>query len=257
MLQCNPSFLAHPSFSGLKSVDMGALGFSTAYHRNPAQLKFLRARLPFSRRTGRHRDSVHRIRPPFLRAGRFILPCIAGPDSRLRRASQRLPAYGDFAAGATRPLLALLTIRVRPAFWLFVVAFNFVGAADPHPRPLSPAIQASLPARAGALGAAYAIVVIYVPLLMITHCCTAFYLLVRSHPKVSPILASDAAASLAATIEISCETPVGSPDTPSSSLRCQAHEAGSKRRRQAMRVMVIVKATEDSEKGFEKFATPG
>ena len=44
------------------------------------------------------------------------------------------------------------------------------------------AIQAGIPAAPGELGAAYAIPVIYVPLLMITHV-AAFYLLVRSMSK--------------------------------------------------------------------------
>ena len=46
------------------------------------------------------------------------------------------------------------------------------------------AIQAGLPARAGELGAAYAIPIIYVPLLMITYV-AAFYLLVRPQPKAA------------------------------------------------------------------------
>jgi uncharacterized membrane protein len=66
---------------------------------------------------------------------------------------------------------------MRPLFWLFVVAFNLVGAVDIivdyyHGN------QFGLPALAGELGATYAIPVIYVPLLMITHV-VAFYLLVR------------------------------------------------------------------------------
>jgi hypothetical protein len=46
-------------------------------------------------------------------------------------------------------------------------------------RPVvEPAIQLDLPAIAGQLGATYAIPIIYVPLLMITHV-VAFYLLLR------------------------------------------------------------------------------
>jgi hypothetical protein len=48
-----------------------------------------------------------------------------------------------------------------------------------HPR--YHAIQAGLPAVAGEFGAAYAIPIIYVPVLMITHF-IAFYLLVRQQP---------------------------------------------------------------------------
>jgi hypothetical protein len=44
------------------------------------------------------------------------------------------------------------------------------------------------------LGATYAIPIIYVPVLMITHF-AAFYLLVRSQPKVARTFARDAAAS--------------------------------------------------------------
>ena len=80
-------------------------------------------------------------------------------------------------------MLALLTIRIRPVFWLFVVAFNLVGTTDLF-LDYYHAIQAGLPARAGELGAAYAIPIIYVPLLMITHV-AAFYLLVRPQPKAA------------------------------------------------------------------------
>ena len=75
-------------------------------------------------------------------------------------------------------MLALLTVRIRPLFWLFVVGFNLVGLAD-IVLDYYHAIQNDLPALAGELGAAYAIPIIYVPLLMITHV-AAFYLLLRS-----------------------------------------------------------------------------
>jgi len=74
-------------------------------------------------------------------------------------------------------ILALLTVGARPLFWLFVVAFNLVGVADLF-LDYYHAVQANLPAVAGELGAAYAIPIIYVPLLMITHI-AAFYMLVR------------------------------------------------------------------------------
>jgi hypothetical protein len=54
--------------------------------------------------------------------------------------------------------------------------------------------QVGLPALAGELGATYAIPIIYVPILMITHF-AAFYLLVRPQPKAARALAGDAAAS--------------------------------------------------------------
>jgi len=54
--------------------------------------------------------------------------------------------------------------------------------------------QFDLAALAGELGATYAIPIIYVPVLMITHF-AAFYLLVRSRPEVARVLTGDAAAS--------------------------------------------------------------
>jgi hypothetical protein len=89
-------------------------------------------------------------------------------------------------------ILALLTARIRRVFWLFVVAFNLVGAGDiilDYYR----AIQVGLPAMPWELGSAYAIPIIYVPLLMITHV-AAFYWLVRSRHKEDRSLAIDTSA---------------------------------------------------------------
>jgi len=77
-----------------------------------------------------------------------------------------------------------------------VVAFNLVGAADLILNCYH-AVLAGLPALAGELGATYAIPIIYVPVLMITHF-AAFYLLVRPQPGATRIRASDAATSLTA-----------------------------------------------------------
>ena len=104
----------------------------------------------------------------------FIVPGVVG--SQLPSSFATFAAYGDLATGVLA-LLALLTVGMRPLFWLFVVAFNVVGAADLLLNYFH-AVQADLPAVAGELGAAYAIPIIYVPLLMITHI-AAFYLLVR------------------------------------------------------------------------------
>jgi len=104
----------------------------------------------------------------------FILPGVVSPD--LPESFASLAAYGDFAAGVLA-LLALLSVRIRPLFWAFVVAFNAVGTVD-LVVDYYQAIQADLPAHAGLFGATYAIPVIYVPLLMITHI-AAFYLLAR------------------------------------------------------------------------------
>jgi hypothetical protein len=119
----------------------------------------------------------------------FILPGVAG---NLPTGFADFAAYGDFATGLLA-ILALLTVRIRPLFWLFVVAFNLVGVVDLifdyyH------ATRAGLPALAGQLGATYAIPVLYVPLLMITHV-VAFYLLLRPQPKAVRTLAAAAAAS--------------------------------------------------------------
>jgi hypothetical protein len=119
----------------------------------------------------------------------FLLPGVVGPD--LPAGFATFAAYGDFATGVLA-MLALLTVRTRPLFWLFVVAFNLVGATDIivdyyHGN------QLDLPALAGQLGATYAIPIIYVPLLMITHV-IAFYLLVRPQPMAARTLAGDAAA---------------------------------------------------------------
>ena len=120
----------------------------------------------------------------------FILPGVVGAN--LPAGFATFAAYGDFATGLLA-MLALLTVRTRPLFWLFVVAFNLVGAADIlidyyHGN------QLDLPALSGQLGATYAIPIIYVPLLMITHV-AAFYLLARPQPKAASALVGDAAAS--------------------------------------------------------------
>ena len=56
----------------------------------------------------------------------FILPGVVGPD--LPADFAMFAAYGDFATGVLA-MLALLTVRIRPLFWLFVVAFNLVGTS--------------------------------------------------------------------------------------------------------------------------------
>jgi hypothetical protein len=104
----------------------------------------------------------------------FILLGVVGPN--LPAGFARFAAYGDFATGMLA-LLALLTVRIRPLFWFFVVAFNLAGATDII-MDYYHAVRAGLPALAGQLGAAYAIPIIYVPMLMITHV-VAFYWLLR------------------------------------------------------------------------------
>src|SRR5690349_3273563 len=104
----------------------------------------------------------------------FIVPGVVGPG--LPGSFATMAAYGDFATGVLA-MLALLTARIRPLFWSFVVAFNVVGIVD-LTVDYYHAIQSGVPAMAGQLGGAYAIVVLYVPLLVITHA-AAFYLLLR------------------------------------------------------------------------------
>jgi len=120
----------------------------------------------------------------------FILPGVVGAN--LPASFATFAAYWDFATGVLA-MLALLTVRIRPLFWLFVVAFNLVGAIDLI-LDYYHATQVGLPAMAGQLGAMYWIPIIYVPLLMITHV-VAFYLLLRPQPKAVRALAGDAAAS--------------------------------------------------------------
>jgi hypothetical protein len=90
-------------------------------------------------------------------------------------------------------MLALLTVRIRPLFWLSAAAFNVVGMVDLI-LDYYHATRVGLPALAGQLSATYAIPIIYVPVLMITHV-VAFYLLLRPQPKPVRILAGGAAAS--------------------------------------------------------------
>ena len=120
----------------------------------------------------------------------FILPGVVGPN--LPASFATFAAYWDLATGVLA-MLALLTVRIRPVFWLFVVAFNLVGVVDLI-LDYYHAVQAGVPALAGQMGAAYAIPVLYVPVLMITHV-VAFYLLLRPQPKEVRTLAGRAVAS--------------------------------------------------------------
>jgi len=88
-------------------------------------------------------------------------------------------------------ILALLTVGIRPPYWLFIVAFNLVGAVD-LTVDYYHAIRAGLPAEVGLMGA-YAIPILYVPLLMITHI-AAFYLPLRSRQNATRALTGVATA---------------------------------------------------------------
>jgi hypothetical protein len=103
----------------------------------------------------------------------FLLPGVVG--THLPAGFAAFAAYGDFATGLLA-MLALLTFRIRPLFWFFVVAFNLVGAADLL-LDYYHATQVGLPALAGELGATYAIPILYVPLLLMTHVAALYWLL--------------------------------------------------------------------------------
>jgi hypothetical protein len=107
----------------------------------------------------------------------FILPGVIG---NLSASFTTFAAYWDLATGVLA-MLAPITARIRPLFWLFVVAFNLVGVVD-LVLDYYHAVRVGVPVLAGQLGATYAIPIIYVPLLMITHV-VAFYLLLRPQPK--------------------------------------------------------------------------
>ena len=119
----------------------------------------------------------------------FILPGVAGPN--LPADFAVFAAYWDLATGVLA-MLALLTVRIRPLFWLFVVGFNLVGTADLI-LDYYHAVHVGLPAMAGQLGGTYAIPIIYVPALMITHL-AAFYLLMHPEPKAAGPLVGEATA---------------------------------------------------------------
>ncbi len=119
----------------------------------------------------------------------FIIPGVVG---NLPAGFATFAAYWDLATGVLA-ILALLTVRIRPLFWLFVAAFNLVGVVDLI-LDYYHATQVGLPALAGQLGATYAIPIIYVPVLMITHV-VAFYLLLRPQPKTVRAFAGKAAES--------------------------------------------------------------
>ena len=111
----------------------------------------------------------------------FIMPGIVGPG--LPSGFAIPAAYGDLTTGVLA-MLALLSFRIRPLFWLLVAGFNVFGAADIILGYVH-GIQFGLPEVAGQLGAAYTIPVIYVPLLMITHVVALGLLLRRQDQRAA------------------------------------------------------------------------
>jgi hypothetical protein len=120
----------------------------------------------------------------------FLIPGVVGRNLPADFAS--FAAYGDFATGILA-LLALLTVRIRPLFWSSVVAFNLAGVIDILVDYYH-GVRLGLPLISGELGSAYAIVIVYVPILMITHV-AAFYLLLRHQPATAQIAARNLAIS--------------------------------------------------------------
>lgn len=102
----------------------------------------------------------------------FIVPGVVGS---LPAGFAPFAAYGDFATGLLA-LLALLTTRIRPAFWFFVAVFNIIGAIDILVDYYH-AVTLGLALVAGQLGATYIIPIVYVPMLMITHALAIYWLL--------------------------------------------------------------------------------
>jgi hypothetical protein len=96
----------------------------------------------------------------------------------VRRPGNRGVGHPGSSHGRDTPALLAVGRRLHPR------------GGDRHHSRLYHAIQADLPALAGQLGAAYAIPIIYVPALMITHF-VALYLLVRhQHKAAEPLAAS-------------------------------------------------------------------
>jgi hypothetical protein len=119
----------------------------------------------------------------------FILPGVVG---NLPAGFAPFCAWGDFATGVLA-IAALLSVRIRPLFWSFVVAFNIVGVIDILGDYYN-AVRLGLPQVAGQLGFTYIIPILYVPMIMITHA-VALYWLVRSQPGTVSVTARSGFAS--------------------------------------------------------------
>jgi hypothetical protein len=132
----------------------------------------------------RHR---YRTQLPLLRA-RLYSSRVVG---NLPGSFATFAAYWDLATGVLA-ILALLTVRIRPLFWLFVVAFNLVGVIDlilDYYHAVRSAFRAG-----GAVGYRIRDPDHLHARLMITHV-VAFYLLLRSTGKAVRAFAGDAVAS--------------------------------------------------------------
>jgi hypothetical protein len=119
----------------------------------------------------------------------FLLPGVVGQG--LPAGFAAFAAYGDFSTGLLA-MAAFATVRVRPLFWPLVVAFNVVGALDVLVDYYH-GVVLQLPEKSGELGATYAIPIVYVPILMITHV-AAFVLMARRAPKAAELRGAGAPA---------------------------------------------------------------
>lgn len=122
----------------------------------------------------------------------FLLPGFVGPNLPHSFAAQA--AYLDLATGVLA-ILALLAVRARFLFWPLVWAFNLIGLAD-IVMDIVEGVRLNLPSIAGQLGAGYAILMLYVPGLVLMHL-VAFRLLLQPGRKVT--ISSGAPMSFAAT----------------------------------------------------------
>jgi hypothetical protein len=113
----------------------------------------------------------------------FVIPGVVGTN--LPYGFSAFAAYGDFATGILA-ILALLTVRIRPLFWSFVVAFNLVGATDILVDYYH-ASRLGLPYMAGQLGSTYVIPILYVPVLMITHVLALYWLVRPQHRAIRAV----------------------------------------------------------------------
>ena len=115
----------------------------------------------------------------------ILLPGFVGPH--LPEAFASPTAYGDLFTGLLA-LLALLTVRVRYLFWPLVWAFNLFGLADLILATAN-AVRVDLPSVAGQLGAAFAIPILYVPALFVTHLFAIYLLLQPARNSVRSVAA--------------------------------------------------------------------
>ena len=111
----------------------------------------------------------------------FIVPGVVGPN--LPAGFAAFAAYGDFATGLLA-MLALLTVRMRPLFWLFVVAFNRRGSEPTSSSTIITATRSAFRRWRGSWAPPTRSRSSTCPLLMITHV-AAFYLLARPQPRAA------------------------------------------------------------------------